>query len=482
MSIMTRGPSRSSLRTAVLLVLSAIAICCSASVDAQSHSSRSVHRAGSATQHRSHDRHHANPSDDDGDEDEDEDEDDWDFMSDAAILSLAAQQQQQQHSATAATELCAQTLPLAYLNDDYCDCADGSDEPRTAACSHILPPEVKVFQCGSGSDQAIASALVGDGVCDCCDGSDESSARVACPNTCAKRQDERIAALQTQLDAVHDGLHVRDEYTAQYSAAVAHLRTALDETLGVATAIQRAFEYKQSQLTARGTQQPSPQEMHQLEAMYQQLRGWQYRAYVQQQVLAPATFEDREWKAPFAALVGACFRFEANEKELKGGTVNVIPRTYVFSLCPFQNLTQHEPSYPAWTRAERRAKHSDSPSSEDDDTLPDAPAPILLGIWSEWTAPSGAASSVTRRTQHYNYGHQCANGEHRQAHVTITCGATDRVESIEENDMCVYTVAFASPAACDERERVALERELERLQRSGASQDSASVASTHEEL
>jgi hypothetical protein len=58
-----------------------------------------------------------------------------------------------------------QTIQYERLNDDFCDCLDGSDEPSTSACSSGH------FYCLSGTK--IPSSRVNDGICDCCDGTDE---------------------------------------------------------------------------------------------------------------------------------------------------------------------------------------------------------------------------------------------------------------------------------------------------------------------
>lgn len=72
------------------------------------------------------------------------------------------------------------SFPREHLNDNFCDCADGTDEPGTSAC-----PNGKFYCKNLGSDpQVVYSSRVNDGICDCCDGSDEYEKRVDCPNTC----------------------------------------------------------------------------------------------------------------------------------------------------------------------------------------------------------------------------------------------------------------------------------------------------------
>eukprot|EP00903_Cladosiphon_okamuranus_P009097 g8695.t1 len=58
------------------------------------------------------------------------------------------------------------------INDDYCDCRDGTDETRTPACSHV--GQSRFFCANTGAlKQTVPTSRVWDGVCDCCDGSDE---------------------------------------------------------------------------------------------------------------------------------------------------------------------------------------------------------------------------------------------------------------------------------------------------------------------
>lgn len=102
------------------------------------------------------------------------------------------------------------TLDFEAVNDNYCDCKDGSDEPGTSACP------AAVFYCGNPGYKPIRlpSYQVNDGVCDCCDATDEPETG-ACTNTCEEAGREmREAAAKASIVAAQ-GYKLRQQYSAQ---------------------------------------------------------------------------------------------------------------------------------------------------------------------------------------------------------------------------------------------------------------------------
>lgn len=129
-------------------------------------------------------------------------------------------------------------LPETALNDDYCDCPNGADEPGTAACAGIAPTSRKFYCRNEGFEgRAIPLSWVNDGHCDCCDGSDEWRSAARCENVCHLHRADRRRELELLLDRCRRGLARRAELVkeaaairrAQGNATLAALRRRLRE-------------------------------------------------------------------------------------------------------------------------------------------------------------------------------------------------------------------------------------------------------------
>ncbi|XP_012532319.1 glucosidase 2 subunit beta [Monomorium pharaonis] len=123
-------------------------------------------------------------------------------------------------------------IPFTRVNDDYCDCGDGSDEPGTAACDNGF------FYCeNTGHKPAyIPSSWVNDGVCDCCDTSDEYASRVECVNNCNELGREARLEQQKAEQLAREGNKLRLELVArgktiktEHQSRLAKLRTDYTE-------------------------------------------------------------------------------------------------------------------------------------------------------------------------------------------------------------------------------------------------------------
>ncbi|OWM69297.1 glucosidase 2 subunit beta-like [Punica granatum] len=104
----------------------------------------------------------------------------------------------------------------AELNDDFCDCPDGTDEPGTSAC-----PGAKFYCQNAGHvSTRIFSSRVNDGICDCCDGSDEYDGKVKCPNTCWEAGRVARDRLRKKIATYQEGVVIRKHEVEQARVAL----------------------------------------------------------------------------------------------------------------------------------------------------------------------------------------------------------------------------------------------------------------------
>ncbi|CAF3825893.1 unnamed protein product [Rotaria magnacalcarata] len=328
------------------------------------------------------------------------------------------------------------TIPFEYVNDDYCDCRDGSDEPGTSAC-----PNGRFFCENKGYiGTSIPSHLVGDGICvlngcflngsnsiaiaiffiniDCCDGSDEYETSVVCNNTCFELA-QKSRAEQEARRALHEvGVAKKKDIMAKSIAAVSARKVRLLELEQELRTIENELKEKEALKQLAEAPENEAKEKHQ-------------KLWDEQRAIREAIAHDNQMREMFADI-------DTNNDSLdlrKQADVDVGPhgeyaafmdhcfdydeREYTYRVCMFKD-----------------AKQISKGGGSD----------VTIGYWDAWTGPSDNKYLKMK----YANGATCWNGPARSLTITFQCGVDHKVIDVREPTRCEYAMLFETPSACDE--------------------------------
>ncbi|XP_034020591.1 glucosidase 2 subunit beta-like [Thalassophryne amazonica] len=372
----------------------------------------------------------------------------------------------------------SKVIPFEQVNDDYCDCEDGSDEPGTSAC-----PRGRFYCTNLGfRPHYIPSSRVNDGICDCCDASDEYNSHARCQSTCWNLGQRERAYVEGQMRTLDEGLRLKQQMIEEGVLLWREKQAQLRKLQQVAEDLQIRLEehrrreheakrFKQQRLKPPAAGDSGLERQHNTVTSFFQLLNnnkdgsitvdevWSKVALIQdeEQVLSQAEglikgtpgaqgslageephlrTADRaaEWEATNLKKVEEAYEtvnMEISDLRkklaidygtdweflfLNSQCYQLKVYEYTYTLCPFNEVTQ------------RNAAGTD----------------VSLGKWGMW-----AGSSQNHYSKMiYENGEPCWQGGSRATTVTFQCGTETSLRSVKEPAKCQYVMDFQTPVAC----------------------------------
>lgn len=373
------------------------------------------------------------------------------------------------------------TINIAQVNDDYCDCADGSDEVGTSACMNSR------FYCVNKGYRGkyIASSYVNDGVCDCCDGSDEYSSRAKCANTCEADGAEWRKAQAAAIEKATQGAVKRVEYAAAGQEAAKNRKGKIADATTKLDAAAKAREAAEAEVNAAEAEEKKITEARRATALADGdgataaelgITGMDRAAllnllitHVKQTATSATLLENVKKLAAAGAIPGTATSFEPKWLE---NPAEMPDHKSEAGNAARAKLTE--------AKLEETKHRSDLDGLKDEDAAdygPDAAFFPLKGKcldtrinqYGYSVCPFGRANqdgtslgsftgykANADGTKNYSVmlftgGQTCWNGPARSITVTFECGMEDKLLHVDEPEKCTYAARASSPAACDDR-------------------------------
>ncbi|XP_030287698.1 glucosidase 2 subunit beta-like isoform X2 [Sparus aurata] len=372
----------------------------------------------------------------------------------------------------------SKVIPFEQVNDDYCDCEDGSDEPGTSAC-----PRGRFYCTNLGfRPHYIPSSRVNDGICDCCDASDEYNSHAHCQNTCWNLGQRERAYVEGQMRTLDEGLQLKQQLIEEGVLLWREKQSQLRELQQAAEDLQIKLEDHRKR--KHEADRRKEQTLKALEAGDGGLRRQnstvtgifklldsnkdgsltvdEVQAKValvhdEERVLSEdeAVIKDTpgapgspagedphlkavdraaEWEATNLKKVEEAYEtvnMEISDLQkklaldygtdweflfLNSQCYKLKVYEYTYTLCPFNQVTQKST----------------------------AGTEVSLGKWGMWAGtPKNQYSQMV-----YENGEPCWQGGSRSTTVTLTCGTETALRSVKEPSKCQYIMDFQTPVAC----------------------------------
>uniref|UniRef100_A0A8C7I3J5 Glucosidase 2 subunit beta n=1 Tax=Oncorhynchus kisutch TaxID=8019 RepID=A0A8C7I3J5_ONCKI len=396
------------------------------------------------------------------------------------------------------------TIPFDRVNDDYCDCRDGSDEPGTAACPNGS------FHCTNAGFRPafIPSSRINDGICDCCDTTDEYNSGATCQNTCREMGRKERESLQIMAEITKEGFLLKQQL-------IHEAKRAQEDKQGKLTELQGSKKGLEGKVEALRTVKETAEDPEK-EAKERHLKSWEeqkelIRMEKDKTRMAEAFLElddDSDGYVSVAEL--------QSHLELDPDSDGSLTETETQVRCLlFLPLKSREDVPPTVQTPEKREDDELSMPPYDTETQslidgayihlqslicgpefiwicrnlekeigfdfgPSAEFAYLysqcyelstseyiyrlcpfnrvsqkpkfggsetnLGLWGQWAGPEENLYSVMK----YDHGQGCWQGPNRSTTVKLTCGKETVVTSTSEPSRCEYLMEFTTPAVCQE--------------------------------
>lgn len=355
------------------------------------------------------------------------------------------------------------------VNDNICDCPDGSDEPGTAACAQGK------FWCANEGfyGQYIPSFLVNDGVCDydvCCDGSDEGSDK--CPNRCAEVR-QQYDRYKTKVEG-----QVQQALDLQRAMKVKAQAAKEDEGRTIEKIKQ---ELKRMENEAKKTKRDPRESVQEfIEWQSDQIKRYQHILTVMMGNYNP-NFNDAAVKHAISSFqkleananppaVPDLNTFEFGSEPSQNPTLTNMVHHYMKRITDYfgdaSENTEPDPQDlpPQYHRyKEILSRHETNPIQYGEDDILRAATNTVNSKYGEYNYIIDYLQTVRQddtlvgrfvgytpedATLHYTQGDKCWNGPHRLADLKLVCGPEEEVIMVSEPEKCRYFIEMTHPLAC----------------------------------